>query len=87
MKEYQVFLQKEGPGDLWIREKTSEYFVVEGTADLKFSWEAKAKQRGYEYERLEVLDESGDETVNYEALAVAYLSEYEKEIMDYEESD
>ena len=50
--EYQVFLQKEGPGDIWIEEKESDYFVVKGTANLKFSWEIKAIQRDYESYRL-----------------------------------
>lgn len=53
--EYQVFLQKEGPGDLWVAEKTPQYFVVKGTEMLKFAWEIKAKQRDYEYERLETM--------------------------------
>lgn len=47
--EYQVFLQKEGQGDLWVDEKTELYFVVKGTPNLKYSWEIKAVQRGYEY--------------------------------------
>lgn len=54
--EYQVFLQKEGPGDLWVAEKTPEYFLVKGTDNLSFSWEAKAKQRGYENTRLKTID-------------------------------
>lgn len=51
--EYQVFLQKEGQGDIWIEEKAEQYFVVKGTPNLKFAWEIKAKQKDYEYERLE----------------------------------
>ena len=51
--EYQVFLQKEGQGDIWVAEKTEEYFVVKGTPNLKFAWELKAKQRDYEIERLD----------------------------------
>lgn len=51
--EYQVFLQKEGPGDVWVDSKEQEFFVVKGTPNLKFAWEIKAKQKGYEYERLE----------------------------------
>ena len=51
--EYQVFLQKEGPGDIWIEEKTGLFFRVKGTPNLKFAWELKAKQAGYETERLE----------------------------------
>ena len=51
--QYMVFLQKEGPGDLWIKEKTKTYFVVEGTPLLHFSWELKAKKKSNEYLRLE----------------------------------
>lgn len=50
--EYQVFLQKEGQGDLWVEAKNTEYFVVKGTPRLKFSWEIKVKQKGYEHDRL-----------------------------------
>lgn len=51
--EYQVFLQKEGPGDLWIQEKDESYFVVRGTPELKFSWELKCSQKHFEHLRLE----------------------------------
>ena len=51
--EYQVFLQKEGQGDLWIEKKEENYFIVHGTPNLKFAWELKAKQKDYEYVNLE----------------------------------
>ena len=51
--EYQVFLQKEGKGDLWIEKKEANYFIVHGTPNLKFTWELKAKQKDYEYVNLE----------------------------------
>ena len=51
--EYQVFLQKEGRGDLWIEKKEENYFIVHGTPNLKFAWELKAKQKDYEYVNLE----------------------------------
>ena len=51
--KYNVFLQKEGCGDLWIEEKTADYFLVKGTPNLSFSWELKAKQADYTLERLE----------------------------------
>lgn len=51
--EYQVFLQKEGEGDLWIEKKEENYFIVHGTPNLKFAWELKAKQKDYEYVNLE----------------------------------
>jgi phage-related protein len=51
--EYQVFLQKEVEGDLWIEKKEENYFIVHGTPNLKFAWELKAKQKDYEYVNLE----------------------------------
>lgn len=85
---YCVFLQKEGKGDIWVSEKTADYFLVEGTPNLAFSWEAKVKQRDYEYRRLDPLDRSQDEKdTDYEVLAAVYLANYEKEILDYEETD
>lgn len=65
--EYQVFLQKEGQGDLWIEEKSPQYFIVKGTKNLKFSWEVKVKQKHYEYERLEAYGTEPElEKINYE---------------------
>lgn len=51
--EYCVFLQKEGPGDIWVETKDTSFFVVKGTANLPFSWEVKAVQRDYEQLRLD----------------------------------
>ena len=51
--EYVVFLQAEADGYLYIAEKHPEYFVVQGDPDVKFAWELKAVQKGYEYRRLE----------------------------------
>lgn len=51
--EYCVFLQKEGQGDLWVDEKDHSYFIVKGTPNLKFSWEIKAVQKGFEELRLD----------------------------------
>ena len=67
---YQVFLQKCGPGDLWVAEKTPTHFVVEGTPGLAFDWEAKAHQAGYEAERLEdVVRRDDAETMGIEDLS------------------
>lgn len=49
--EYQVFLQKEGSGDIWVESKTPLYFTVKGTPKIKYSWEIKAVQRDYEHIR------------------------------------
>ena len=55
--EYQVFLQKEGPGDIWVDEKAKDHFTVKGTPGLKFAWELKAKQIDHDGKRLEEYEE------------------------------
>ena len=65
--EYQVFLQKEGPGDIWVESKKNSYFCIKGTPNLKFSWEMKAKQKDYEYKRME-LDVIEDKAIGVENL-------------------
>lgn len=82
--KYQVFLQKYGEGEIVVSERNGNYFVVTGTPGLSFAWEIKAKQAGYTMERLDEFTESAEEeTVNYEAEATAYLSEYERSILNY----
>lgn len=51
--EYQVFLSPYGQGTLYVSERTAAYFMVIGEPDMAFAWEFKARQLGYEYERLE----------------------------------
>lgn len=81
--EYQVFLQKEGKGDLWIEEKTPTYFLVKGTENLKFSWELKVVQRDYEFERLEEYNhEEKEEEIDYEQ---EYIDEINSLIEEREE--
>jgi len=81
--EYQVFLQKEGQGDLWVEEKTPTYFTVKGTENLKFSWEIKAIQRDYEFERLEEYqDENKEVAIDYEK---EYIDEINSLIKEQEE--
>lgn len=53
---YQVFLSKYGRGDIWISERTPNYFVVEGENDIEFGWELKAKRKGFETSRLEIIE-------------------------------
>ncbi len=88
--EYQVFLQKEGQGDLWVDSKETAYFIVKGTPGLKFSWEIKARQLDYEYERLEdtEITKNNIEIIDYEEQGQKLFEEYllEKETA-YEESN
>ena len=84
--EYQVFLQKEGPGDIWIEEKTQLYFSVKGTPGLRYSWEMKAVQRDYEHIRFDdvsvVFQESELENIEKELINVQ-----EKELKDMDEQE
>ena len=79
---YHVFITKEGQGDLWVAEKTPSYFIVQGTKNLAFSWEVKAKQKGYEMERLEICDPTAtkEEAVDYEEEGFKVYTDYVKQI-------
>lgn len=83
--EYQVFLQPEGRGELWIQDKTPNYFTVCGDANLKFSWELKAKQRGYEYERLEDYDNQVAERDQNEEPDLMLLDDISKYLEEQED--
>ena len=75
--QYQVFLQKEGNGDIWIEEKEPTYFCVKGTPNLDFAWEIKAKQKDYEFERLEINDTDSEfGEPNYEKEGQSLIEEY-----------
>lgn len=50
--KYYVNLTKCGNGDIFVKEKTPNYFVVSGTPNLEFDWSVKVKQRGYETDRM-----------------------------------
>ncbi len=76
---YQVFLQKYGSGDCWIDERKSDHFVVKGTPGLKFAWELKAKQDGYDQLRLEKKVDNNFEQVDYGTFAMEHLGEISKE--------
>lgn len=81
--EYQVFLQKEGTGELWVDSKESNFFIVKGTPNLTFSWEVKVKQLDYEYERLEEYQhEDNGMSVDYEK---EYITEISKLIKEQED--
>lgn len=81
--QYYVFLQKCGEGDLYVSECCPDYFIVTGTPGLKFFWELKAKQKGYEYNRYE----GEDRVVGFKQIAYddEYIAETEKLIEEREE--
>ena len=53
LDNYVVFLQAEGPGECYIGEKRRDRFAVLGTPGLRFAYEIKAKQKGFEHVRLD----------------------------------
>lgn len=81
--QYYVFLQKCGEGDLYVSECSPDYFIVTGTPGLKFFWELKAKQKGYEYNRYE----GEDRVVGFRNIAYddEYIAETEKLIEERED--
>lgn len=81
--EYTAFLQKEGPGDLWVDEKSSAFFVVKGTPDLSFSWEIKVVQRDFEHLRLDdysLQDDIADDSIELEYIFDQELENYDREV-------
>lgn len=80
---YQVFLQKYGQGDIWIKERSPTHFIAEGTPGLSFGWEIKARQSGFEMERFESFSEpERKETIDYESEAQRYVENYYKEMLE-----
>ena len=81
--QYQVFLQKYGQGDIWVEERRTNYFIVKGTPDLRFGWEIKARQAGFETERLEQFSYGQKENiVDYESEAQNYIDNYYVEVLN-----
>lgn len=77
--QYQVFLQKYGKGEVCVKLRYADYFIVEGTPNIKFGWEIKAKQRDFEQLRLDKHSEPmQNNTINYGELANTYIDELMK---------
>lgn len=96
---YQVFLQPYGKGECYVTERTSSYFIVEGTENLAFGWELKAIQRDFDTMRLEEYEEPETEestigeteaylnSLVYGEDTVADTEEYLDSLVYYEESE
>lgn len=85
--EYQVFLQKEGDGDIWVAEKEESYFTVRGTPNLKFSWEVKCIQKSFEHLRLDEKEvqeaaqkDARDTQKDYNIIIDTVVEDYDKEM-------
>lgn len=78
--EYYVQLTKCGLGDIYVFEKRYNYFIIKGTPNLAFDWNVKAKQLGYENDRMNRSDgyaspEGGASEINNEDLATLRSNE------------
>lgn len=55
---YHVFITAYGPGNIWVDQREHSRFIVKSDQpNLKFSWEIKAKRKGYEQTRLQNVDD------------------------------
>lgn len=81
---YQVFLQKYGEGDVYVSERNKDFFLVEGTPNLRFGFEIKAKQKDYEYLRIdEVLPEANiNNSIDLALEADSYLKKQEEDVLN-----
>jgi len=80
-ESYQVFLQKYGQGECYVAERTPRYFVVEGSPNMAFGWELKARQAGFENLRLEshYKEQADTSSKNYGEDAIKHLYEIRNE--------
>lgn len=82
---YQVFLQPYGEGSVWIEERNFNHFIAKGTPNMRFSWEIKAKQTGFEYKRLDRFKwEEKEPFTDYLSEAINYVTNFYKELENYE---
>ena len=66
--------------------------MVKGTPNVKFSWEIKIKQLGFELERLELFSDdelipSNAEEIDYEAQAATMVKEYYEGLEDMQDEE
>nr|WP_233446414.1 peptidase [Limosilactobacillus rudii] len=53
---YQVFLTSYGDANVWITSRSANCFVVKSSKpNIHFAWEIKAKRKGYENDRMEIV--------------------------------
>ena len=87
---YQVFLQEYDDGKVYISDRQEDYFIVKGSPNVKFGWELKAKQKTYENNRLEIIDDvkikdvsnyTNDKNEDLGEVGIDYYVNYEREMI------
>ena len=81
--QYFVFLQKEGPGDCWVKERANTHFVVQGTPGLNFTWGVKIKQKGTEHLRFS----EAEQNLRIHSLSPETVMEAEQEETTQQENE
>ena len=77
--EYQVFLQSYSDGYVYVEQRNPRNFIVKSSVpQTKFTWEIKAKRRGYENDRL-VIQDGINNDILLEAHAQGLLGDGEEE--------
>ena len=61
---YQVFLQPYCDGVFYVTEREEDHFIVKGPKNGAFGYEIKAKQKGYEADRLEKLTDQSQNPIS-----------------------
>ncbi len=75
--EYQIFLQGYSDMCFYVLEKSANYFVVRGPVNSMFDWEIKAKQLGFEQERMDTFKQrEKEEKEAYGSDGARYYQEY-----------
>ena len=80
---YQVFLQRYGEGDCYVKERKAGWFVVAGTTGLAFGWEIKGRQADIADVGLRRLDRNDEKftvpTQTYGEDAATHIDDIRKE--------
>lgn len=63
---YYVQLTKLADGNIHCSDKEKEFFIVKGTPGIAFDWRITAKQKGYEFERLNRFNDKQEQTPQVE---------------------
>ena len=74
-----MFLQAYAEGTFYVAERHANYFIVVGPPGAAFGWELKARQAGYELNRIDKFDKTKPEkSQDLGGLAYDHIKELEE---------
>lgn len=81
--EVQVFIQGYGNQNFFLEKVQQDYFIVSGPAGGRFDWQIRARQKGYENERLDLKTEKADKlSERYGAAGFEHYMKYLRRLND-----